>query len=202
MGLDEAAIDTAIALGLQVERMRLDVLQIVFDYPMRRRTRAWSLLDMAICLGQEQLAERLTTLFVQRMGVLATPSCLVEAHLLCGEVLCPLPSWKRDNKRCFPQDNAVSRLAAAAAAATVLDRAKEDTLPDHVVLLAQWSRFWSRRGGCVRLSHSVPLRHIYLFALPNTILGLPKLQAVLDAAPLGRRGPQELKISAKMRPCD
>merc|ERR1712136_622778 len=128
--LDEAAIDTAIRLGLQVERMRLDMLQIVFDYPMRTWTRSWSLLDMAICLGQDELAEKLAFLSVRRLGVLTVPSGLVEAHLLCGEVLCPLPSWKRDNRRPFPQDNASARLAAATAAAIVLDRAKVQALLD------------------------------------------------------------------------
>jgi len=199
--LDEAAIDTAIRLGLQVERMRLDMLQIVFDYPMRTWTRSWSLLDMAICLGQDELAEKLAFLSVRRLGVLTVPSGLVEAHLLCGEVLCPLPSWKRDNRRPFPQDNASARLAAATAAAIVLDRAKVQAMPELVVLLAQWSRCWSRRGGSIQLFHCIPLRLIHVFAIPSTLLSLPQLQALLDGPHFGREGP-DLKLSSNMRPCD
>jgi len=203
--LDGLAVRAAAMAGLPVQTMHLDVVQIIFEYPMRKSTKPFCLLDVAICLGQADLADQLAVQVAQHCIVTWT-SCLTEAHLNCSAEMFPLSFWPRDwnqqeKKARFPNDNRFERAIAAVMAAAVLDQGRAEAMPGYLMLLAQWGRCFTRSSdGKIELSHLTLLRQICKYALPSTLLTLPRMLAHLNS--LNTKGVAPPRLAANMRPAD
>lgn len=196
--LDEQAITSAISAEVPVHRFTMDVAQIYFGYPMRKVQKRFLLLDVAICLGDSQLALKLARLGADELAVEAPSlggiSGLTEAHLSGTEALFPLPFWTRENKRKLQSESRRDMVVAATAAAAVLDRARVNVAMSYTLLLGQWGRWFSRsNNGCVQLNSSTLLRHVVTYALPDLLLRLPRIVHFVNTNYV-RPGAQQLQL--------
>jgi len=199
--LDKEAVVAALAAGLRLEAMQLSVLQIKFAYPMKKFTSNFELLDVAICLGQEDLAELAAAESVKQRGVLVNSCSLVESHLNGTDTLIPRPPWRKDNMDSFPTNNTPRRFAAAAAAAAVFDQARATAWLDHVILLSQWGRPLFHTKEATGLSHTIVPRLIYEYAMPRTLLTLSRIQDFINsAAVVKRQGSAALQLEVTASP--
>merc|ERR1711976_123848 len=84
--LDVAAVRAAIDAGLCVERMPVNFIHISFSYPMRKQMQAFSLLDVAVCLGEASLAKELAARVGYELAVQGSlQSVLSEVRLAHAE---------------------------------------------------------------------------------------------------------------------
>jgi len=170
--LDLAAVESALAANIGLEAMPVEILDINFDYPMKKAMRQFCLLDVVVCLGHQALAKRLAHACAEKVAVQGSiHSCLTEAHLNCTTALFPLLLWLTERKLPLPEKNSMARTKAAVTAAAVLDEVRCQVLDDYMVLLAQWNRLWTcRRSGSVHVIQTTLLRHILAFSLPKILL--------------------------------
>lgn len=197
---DAAAVEAALAADMRVEAMALDVFEVDFSYPMRKSTKPFGLLDVAVCLGQEGVAHQLAAKAAGRLAVQGTIlTVLAESHLQCREDLFPLAFWRVGRKKSFPKRKG-SRIAAAAAAAAELDLAKDREVVEYLLLFAQWDRHWlSRsRGGVVQLCQPPLLRHIFGYLVPKILLTLPRMEECINV--LRPRAGRRLEFPARVSP--
>jgi len=176
--LDLAAVESALAASVGLEAMPVEIVDVKFDYPMKKATRQFCLLDVLVCLGQQPLAKRLAHACAEKVAVQGSiHSCLSEAHLNCTTTLFPSLLWLTERKLPLPGKNSIARTKAAIAAATVLDEVRCQVLADYMVLLSQWNRLWTcRRSGSVHIIQPTLLRHILAFSLPRILLTLRCLE--------------------------
>lgn len=184
--LDPHAVEAALAVeGLEVEAMQLDMLEIKFKPWIRKRVDSFSLLDVAVCLGQEDVARMLAERAAGRFTVQASIACkLHESHLQCIEEqeLFFSRLYKAGNHKALDKRRA-DRCAAAASAAAELDLARERERVEYMILFAQWDRhcFSRRRSGKNLLCQPTLLRRIFELMLPgDLLLTLPRLQEVFN----------------------
>lgn len=173
--LDTQAIRTALASGIRVDTMYINIQQIDFNYPMKKEMRPFLLLDVAICLGLRDIAVLLATHGGEKLAVQGTiQSALTETNLICREVLFPMRCWRTGRKGNFPNENGSLREEAAVAATSVLDLTRSQAFVEYFLLLMQWHQQCTRHcNGATPKWEPGLLLNIFRYMLPKQALVVP-----------------------------